>query len=526
MTHKLPPTRGSGTVTPLRPFTAHRLAAEQSVLGGLMLDNSAWPSVAAMLSEEDFFRAEHRLIFSAIAGLAARGDPFDVVTLSEVLQSRDHRVAAGGLPYLGALCRDTPSAANLLVYAEIVRKRLLQRQLQAALTAEDWEPQVARLHQQLATINTSIRGVADSDAVLHRCLAEIQGQSIDWLWRPYLPRRAITQICGDSDVGKSKCLYSIIATITTGGRFALTDEPVAQQRVVLLAAEEDAATMIKPALLAAGADCSRVELVESCAEWNSKGQMLKRAITLERDIAELARLVAQFGDVGLIGINPLTAYFGTRLDSNNNTQVRAVLMDLQRLAEEAELAVVGQNHYGKGHGNAKTKVLGSTAFVAGPRSPIGVFRDPDDPARKRCLWIPVKCNRVPEEERTGRAFHIVSKTVMDGTIELQAGVVEWFTDIVTETADSVMSRAAFPAVTQETVPQSPERLAVLAILREAAPVSWSARRIAERVEGMALPDFGDKRRVKVRRLLGKMLADDQVVQFPDKTYPLPSGEGG
>jgi len=115
MNNKPPPTRGSGTVTPLRPVIAHSLEAEQSVLGGLMLDNSAWSPVAEILSEADFFRADHRLIFSAIAGLAARGDPFDVVTLGDVLQNRHHLTAAGGLPYLGALCKDTPSAANLLI---------------------------------------------------------------------------------------------------------------------------------------------------------------------------------------------------------------------------------------------------------------------------------------------------------------------------------------------------------------------------------------------------------------------------
>ncbi|WP_051080008.1 replicative DNA helicase [Thioalkalivibrio thiocyanodenitrificans] len=107
----------------------HSQEAEQAVLGGLLLDNDAWDAVADRLSEVDFYRHDHRLIFRAIAELAERNTPFDVITLSERLEARDDLEAAGGLAYLGMLARDTPSAANIRAYADIVRERSVLRQL-------------------------------------------------------------------------------------------------------------------------------------------------------------------------------------------------------------------------------------------------------------------------------------------------------------------------------------------------------------------------------------------------------------
>lgn len=107
----------------------HSIQAEQSVLGGLMLDNQTWDSVADKISEEDFYRRDHRLIFSAIAQLAEKQDPFDVVTLSEALEANDELQNVGGLAYLGTLVKDTPSAANIVAYANIVRDRSVLRQL-------------------------------------------------------------------------------------------------------------------------------------------------------------------------------------------------------------------------------------------------------------------------------------------------------------------------------------------------------------------------------------------------------------
>lgn len=107
----------------------HSIQAEQSVLGGLMLDNQTWDSVADKVLVDDFYRRDHRLIFTTIELLAEKQDPFDVITLSEALEAIDELKNVGGLAYLAMLAKDTPSAANIVAYANIVRDRSVLRQL-------------------------------------------------------------------------------------------------------------------------------------------------------------------------------------------------------------------------------------------------------------------------------------------------------------------------------------------------------------------------------------------------------------
>lgn len=107
----------------------HSLEAEQSVLGGLMLDEDAWNKIAGRIVEEDFYREDHRLLFRGLSDLGEVGQPRDVVTLSEWLRSRDLLDKAGGATYIGNLATETPSAANIVAYADIVRERSVTRQL-------------------------------------------------------------------------------------------------------------------------------------------------------------------------------------------------------------------------------------------------------------------------------------------------------------------------------------------------------------------------------------------------------------
>jgi len=112
----------------------HSIEAEQSVLGGLMLDNEAWLQVAERVGEQDFYRGDHRLIFRSIDALANDNKPCDVVTLSEWLDNNGLLDKAGGLAYLATVAENTPSAANIATYADIVRERSILRQLIAAGT--------------------------------------------------------------------------------------------------------------------------------------------------------------------------------------------------------------------------------------------------------------------------------------------------------------------------------------------------------------------------------------------------------
>ncbi len=110
------------------------IEAEQSVLGGLLLDNAAWDRVSDIVGENEFYRADHRLIFQHIILLIENGKPADVLTVAESLERSAKLEDAGGQAYLGSLALNTPSAANIRRYAEIVRERAIMRQLAAAGT--------------------------------------------------------------------------------------------------------------------------------------------------------------------------------------------------------------------------------------------------------------------------------------------------------------------------------------------------------------------------------------------------------
>jgi replicative DNA helicase len=107
----------------------HSIEAEQSLLGGLMLDQRAWDQIADVIVPDDLYRADHRLIFAAVAALVERNQPPDAVTVSEHLQRLGQLEAAGGLAYLARLVQDTPSAANIRAYARIVRDNAMLRKL-------------------------------------------------------------------------------------------------------------------------------------------------------------------------------------------------------------------------------------------------------------------------------------------------------------------------------------------------------------------------------------------------------------
>jgi len=130
----------------------HSVEAEQSVLGGLLIDNLAWDRAGDQITEDDFYRWEHREIFGAIAALINASKPADVITVFEQLQSLGKAEACGGLAYLNALAQSVPSAANLRRYAEIVRERAVLRKLISAadeIATNAFNPQGRQVSQIL-----------------------------------------------------------------------------------------------------------------------------------------------------------------------------------------------------------------------------------------------------------------------------------------------------------------------------------------------------------------------------------------
>lgn len=107
----------------------HSIEAEQSVIGGLLLENDALDKIADILKADDFYQHDHKTIFQHITKLIERARPADIVTVAESLESTAELSGVGGIAYLGSLAQNTPTAANIRRYAEIVRERAVMRQL-------------------------------------------------------------------------------------------------------------------------------------------------------------------------------------------------------------------------------------------------------------------------------------------------------------------------------------------------------------------------------------------------------------
>jgi len=155
----------------------HSIEAEQSVLGGLLLDNAAWDKIADFVSSDDFYRYDHRLIFQHIARLIYSARPADVITVFESLSSAAKAEEVGGVAYLNALAQNTPSAANIRRYAEIVRDRGILRKLITVaddISGSAFNPQGKEVKQMLDEAESKIFAIAEEGARGSQGFQEIQ----------------------------------------------------------------------------------------------------------------------------------------------------------------------------------------------------------------------------------------------------------------------------------------------------------------------------------------------------------------
>lgn len=145
----------------------HSVEAEQSIIGGLMLDNQVWDKINTKLCEADFYRTEHRILYRAIAELAKKDQPFDVVTLLDTLKSHNALDDSGGETYLFELANNTPSVANVSAYADIVREKSVQRQLIAVageIADSAYNPSGREISELLDCAETKVFAIAEQTA--------------------------------------------------------------------------------------------------------------------------------------------------------------------------------------------------------------------------------------------------------------------------------------------------------------------------------------------------------------------------
>ncbi len=176
----------------------HSIDAEQAVLGGLMLDEHAWERIADKLGEEDFYRKDHRLIFRAIGDLASKNQPCDAVTLGEWFESSGLADEVGGVAYVIQLANATPSAANILAYAGIVREKSVLRQLIEAgtqIVGDGFQPEGRKSEEILAEAEQRVFHIAETGARGKKSYVEMRAavhEAFQILSRRYESKDAVT----------------------------------------------------------------------------------------------------------------------------------------------------------------------------------------------------------------------------------------------------------------------------------------------------------------------------------------------
>lgn len=165
---------------------AHNIEAEQYLLGGLLISPNSWDDIADRVDERDFFRAEHKLIFRHIGKMIESGSDVDVITVAESIERTGKLEKIGGLPYLGSIAQNTPSAANIKTYADIVRRKWKEREFYAAIvelqsTAESEQP----ISEKIEIAVNILSALADDEKDEPISLSEAASKAIESLDRRF-----------------------------------------------------------------------------------------------------------------------------------------------------------------------------------------------------------------------------------------------------------------------------------------------------------------------------------------------------
>lgn len=257
-----------------------------------------------------------------------------------------------------------------------------------------------------------------------RCLADVQSEPVHWLWPGRIPLGKLTLLIGDPGLGKSLLTVDIAARLSRGEAFA--DSVTCDGGgTIFLSAEDDAADTIRPRLDAAGADVSRIHVLEAVRVSRSDGSTTEKQFSLETDIAHLEAKLSELPDVRLVVVDPLSAYLGGK-DSHANAEIRGLLSPLAAMASRRRVAVLCVTHLRKSPGAAVHRAIGSIAFAAAARAVWAVACDPGDVDRR--VFVPVKQNL--SAPASGLAFRVVAP---DGVAR-----IEWESGAVSLTANDVL----------------------------------------------------------------------------------------
>ena len=362
----------------------HSIEAEQSVLGGLMLDNTAFERVGDLLSERDFYRDDHRRIWRHIARLIEKGRPADVVTVDESIKSSEDRDKTGGLAYLGALAQNTPSAQNIRRYAEIVRDRAIMRKLVEAgaeISDSALNPAGKDIGQILDEAESKVFQIAESGVRGQQGFHDIQQlltrvmERVETLYQRDNPLDITGVPTGYHDLDQRTSGLQggdliIIAGRPSMGKTALAlniaEHVAVENRLpVAVFSMEMSGTQLAMRMLGSIGHLDQHKLRTgrlTDEDWNrltnAVGKLHDAPIHIDESAAINAlelrararRLHRQYGKLGLIVIDylQLMSSTGDSEDENRATQISAMSRSLKALAKELDVPVVALSQLNRG----------------------------------------------------------------------------------------------------------------------------------------------------------------------------------
>jgi putative DNA primase/helicase len=292
--------------------------------------------------------------------------------------------------------------------------------------------------------------------LVFKLASDVIPENISWLWHNRFPHRRLSVLTGPPSLGKSQIAVFLAATVTIGGRWPDGSPCGAKGAVIILSAEDDAADTIKPRLMAAGADCTKVVLVDAVRVPDKDGNEQERCFDLSQDTERLESLCVD-KNVALIIIDPISAYFGKGSDSHVNSDVRGLLTPLASLAEKCRVAVIAVTHDRKGGGLAGERTIGSIAFTAAPRAVWAVTLEPsEEGATGRKIFTLIKSNLGPDPGGLAyeiESYRIGSETDPDG---IGTSRIKWHEGAIAKTADQLYAASAAEPPKKRDAPERDE----------------------------------------------------------------------
>ncbi|QIL85253.1 replicative DNA helicase [Vibrio sp. HDW18] len=352
----------------------HSLEAEQSVIGGLLLDNERWDTVSEHVVTQDFYSRPHRLIFDGVKSILEASKPLDLITLSEYLEQREQLEDVGGFAYLADLAKNTPSAANINAYAEIVAQRALVRNLIGVaneIADAGYDPQGRNAEDLLDLAESKVFAIAEArtsenegpknvDSILERTL-----ERIELLYK--MPQDGVTGVnTGFTDLNKKTAGLQgsdliIVAARPSMGKttFAMNlceNAAMEQDKPVLIFSLEMPAEQIMMRMLAS---LSRVDQTKirtgqlDDEDWarisSTMGILMEKKNMYIDDSSGLTptevrsrarRVAREHGGLSLIMVDYLQLMRVPALTDNRTLEIAEISRSLKALAKELNVPVV------------------------------------------------------------------------------------------------------------------------------------------------------------------------------------------